>query len=97
MIAGSTRCCSAVIEKTHGKVIVKTGAEAVYGGCIPARGIGFALKIDDGAKRGSEVALGVLLNRLGVLTDEENLALQDWFQPSIVNSQGKVTGRVEGN
>lgn len=94
MIAGTNRCCTAVIEKTGGKVVVKTGAEGVFGGCIPEQGIGFALKVDDGATRGSEVALGALLNKLEVLDDRMTQALAPWFEPQIVNSQGKVTGRV---
>jgi len=94
MIAGSKRCCTAVIDKTGGKVIVKTGAEGVFGGCIPERGIGFALKVDDGATRASEVAMGALLKKLGLLDQKTAQALTPWFEPAIINSQGKVTGKV---
>ncbi len=94
MIAGSGRCCTAVIEKTAGKVVVKTGAEAVYAGCVPSMGLGFALKIDDGATRGSEVALGALLRRLGVLDKKETEQLAPWINPKIINSQGRQTGEI---
>jgi len=94
MIAGSGRCCTAIIEKTAGKVVVKTGAEAVYAGCVPSLGLGFALKIDDGATRGSEVALGALLRRLGVLDKEQTAQLAPWIRPKIINSQGKQTGEI---
>lgn len=94
MIAGSGRCCTAVIQKTAGKVVVKTGAEAVYAGCVPSLGLGFALKIDDGATRGSEVALGALLHRLGVLDEEQAEQLGPWINPKIMNSQGKQTGKI---
>ena len=40
---------------------MKSGAEGVYCGALPERGLGFALKIDDGAKRAAEaVAVEVI-------------------------------------
>lgn len=94
MIAGTGRCCSAVARHTDGKVIVKTGAEGVFGGCIPGKGIGFALKIDDGATRASEVALGALIRKLGV-ADVNLPALNNWFAPEIFNSQDFKTGSIQ--
>ena len=94
MIAGSKRCCTAVIRETGGKVLVKTGAEGVYGGCVPHLGLGFALKADDGATRGSEVMLGALLDKLGALEPLQTDALKDYFKPQIVNSQQRVTGQL---
>ena len=39
---------------------MKSGAEGVYCGALPERGLGFAVKIDDGATRAAEtVAMGV--------------------------------------
>ena len=95
LVAGSGRCCSAVIRETRGRVLVKTGAEGMFCGVVPERGLGFVLKVDDGAWRGSEVALGGLLAALGLLGDAEADALRPWFGPEVVNSQGAVTGRVE--
>ncbi len=94
MIAGSERCCSALIKETQGKIIAKLGAEAVYAGVIPHLNLGFALKIDDGSIRGCEVALGALLNKLSALSDDENMRLKDFFNPSIVNSLNHVTGEM---
>lgn len=91
LLAGHGRCCSDVIRATDGKVIVKMGAEGVYAGFIPALGVGFALKIDDGNRRASEVALGALLNGLGVV---EHADLDCHFRPAIINSQGIQTGVV---
>ena len=94
MIAGSERCCSAVIKETQGKVIVKLGAEAVYAGVIPHLNLGFALKIDDGSIRGCEVALGALLNKMNALSADENVELKGFFNPSIKNSLNHVTGEM---
>ena len=94
MVAGNGRCCSAIIRETGGEILVKTGAEGVFGGCVPSRGIGFVLKADDGSTRGSEVMLGGLLNKLGLLDEATRGALGQWFNPQIVNSQKHRTGEV---
>ncbi len=94
MLAGSERCCTAVIRQSAGSVLVKTGAEGVYGGCVPHLRLGFALKIDDGAGRASEVALGALLQRIGALDASAQTGLQAYFRPAIKNTQGWVTGEI---
>lgn len=92
-IAGTDRACTAVISASNGEVIVKTGAEGVFAGFIPARGIGFALKVDDGASRAAETALGRILAKL-----EEPVAqaqpTQAFFRRELKNSRGKIVGRV---
>src|SRR5262249_47629821 len=67
MLAGTGRFCTRVTEIARGKVLMKTGAEGVYMAAIPAKGLGIALKIDDGATRAAEVALANLLLRLADL------------------------------
>ncbi len=94
MIAGTGRCCTDVLRETKGRVLIKTGAEGVYGGVIPHLGVGFALKIDDGASRAAEVALGALLKKLGALEAASAARLKGHFEPAVVNSQGRVTGRI---
>ncbi|MEM7193674.1 MAG: asparaginase [Pseudomonadota bacterium] len=97
MMAGTQRCCTAVIRETSGEVLVKTGAEAVFGGVIPKCGLGFAIKIDDGNPRGSEVALGALLGRLGVMDEQVALRLKSFFNPVVKNSQGWETGEIRAS
>ncbi len=94
MVAGTARCCTGVIRNSRGSVLVKTGAEGVFGGFIPEHGLGFALKVDDGASRGSEVMLGALLEKLGLIDAALGSTLAQWFNPEIKNSQGHVTGQV---
>ncbi len=94
MIAGTGRCCSDVIRETGGSVLVKTGAEAVYVGVIPEQGLGLAIKIDDGTTRGSEVALGALLEKLDALPAHAREPLARHFRPGIFNSQDFLTGEV---
>lgn len=53
MVAGPGRADSVVMANLPGRVFMKTGAEGVYCGAFPEIGVGFALKIDDGATRAS--------------------------------------------
>jgi L-asparaginase II len=62
-VAGTDRFCTLAMEATAGALLVKTGAEGVYIGAVPNEGLGFALKIADGATRASEVALAALVRR----------------------------------
>ncbi len=66
LVAGEMRACTELMRAMDGKVAIKTGAEGVFAAIIPERGIGVALKIEDGATRASECAITALLVRLGV-------------------------------
>ena len=94
MIAGSGRFCSAVIARTAGRVIAKTGAEGVYMAALPGQGLGIALKIHDGAPRASNVALGAILRHLGALGDTDWDALGEYVQPTLRNRAGTVVGEI---
>lgn len=94
MIAGSGRFCSQVIEATAGRALVKTGAEGVFCGALPELGLGFALKVDDGAGRAAEVVCGRVLRRLGVIGEAETAKLAALFQPSLRNRAGREIGEV---
>ena len=46
------------------------GAEGVHCAALPALGIGIAVKVDDGTKRGAEMVLAVLLAKLVAGADQ---------------------------
>lgn len=94
MLAGGGRLCTDVIRHSNGRALIKVGAEGVCGGVIPHLGLGFALKIEDGATRARDVAVGALLKKLGALDAEAETQLETHFRPKVVNSQGWVTGEV---
>jgi L-asparaginase II len=54
LAAGIGRLDTHVLTILKGEAYIKTGAEGVYGGVFPGLGLGFALKIDDGAPRASD-------------------------------------------
>jgi len=94
MVAGSGRFCTAVIAAGRGGVLVKTGAEGVFAAALPARGLGLAVKIDDGAGRAAEVATAALLRYLGALDDAAWAELAPLAAPRIINRAGRETGVI---
>ena len=89
LVAGTGRACTLLMRQAPG-IAVKTGAEGVYIGILPALGLGFALKIDDGAKRASETALAALLIALGAAKPEgAALALA---RAPVLNTRGVAVG-----
>ena len=63
LVAGPGRLDTLVMTRLPGSVLMKSGAEGVYCGALPERGLGFALKIDDGAKRAAEAVVVQLIAR----------------------------------
>ena len=63
LIAGPGRLDTLVMSHLPGQVFIKTGAEGVYCGAFPKLSLGFALKIDDGATRGSAGATMALIEK----------------------------------
>lgn len=95
LVAGSGRFCTKVLEVVGAKVVLKTGAEGVYAAALPTLGLGVALKVDDGAGRAAEVAMGRVLRHLKLLTADEERALADALAPPMHNRAGRETGRVQ--
>lgn len=94
MVAGSGRFCTEVMQLTGAKALVKTGAEGVFTVALPEKGLGVALKIDDGGKRAAEVAIAALMLHLGVFDDATREALAARFEPPVHDRAGVVVGRV---
>jgi L-asparaginase II len=63
-VAGTGRFCTDVMQTLGDRALIKTGAEGVFCGAIPAMRLGIALKCDDGATRGSEAMMAAVLSRL---------------------------------
>lgn len=94
MLGGTGRLCTQVTEATAGKAFVKLGAEGTYAGGIPDAGLGFAIKIEDGARRAVEVALVRVLQELGVLTEKDSPKIAEHAKPAVYNTRGEVVGEI---
>ncbi|MFA9550802.1 MAG: asparaginase [Hyphomicrobium sp.] len=64
LIAGRGCADTVVMGELPGQVFMKTGAEGVYCGGFAELGLGFALKIDDGAKRAAAGATMALVEKV---------------------------------
>lgn len=94
LVAGTGRFCTTVMEIVGAKVVMKTGAEGVYTAALPTLGLGVALKVEDGAGRAAEVAMGRVLHEIKLLSADEEKALADALTPPIRNRVGRETGRI---
>lgn len=74
MVAGEGRACTELMRAMKGRAAIKTGAEAVFTAILPEAGLGVALKVADGATRGSECAIATVLVGLGVLDASDPVA-----------------------
>lgn len=91
LVAGEGKSCTALMRAMSGRASVKTGAEAVFIAIVPERRMGVALKIEDGATRGSEAVITRILCGLGVLDARHPAALTYTHGP-IRNRRDIVTG-----
>lgn len=94
MVGGTGRTCTDVMKVAGERVFVKLGAEGVYGGGVRGRGLGFAIKVEDGGRRAVEVALLRLLAALGVLDTDDLERLRAHAKPALRNTLGEVVGEI---
>lgn len=94
MVAGTGRFCTEVMRLFGERVFIKTGAEGVFCGAFPQERLGFALKIDDGASRASEVVAAHLVAHFVPMSAEETTAFARFTAPVIRNWRGIETGGI---
>ena len=88
LVGGTDRACTVMMRAAARRAAVKTGAEGVYAGIIPERGLGIALKIDDGATRAAETTIAAILDKLGMLGD----GAREFLQAPVLNTRGAIVG-----
>lgn len=105
MIGGSLteRLDTEIMRAASGKIISKIGAEGVYtAGVLPSprwpRGLGIALKIEDGEdRRARPVATLEILKQLGVINPDKSETLRHFSNLLIKNWRGEQVGEVVPN
>jgi len=91
LFSGEGRACFALTTATEGRAVVKTGADGVFAGICPDKGVGFFLKIDDGNVPACETLCAALLVRIGAL-DAAHPTAQHYLGTKITNWNGETTG-----
>ena len=94
MVSGEGRNDLAYMRAGRGDWVTKVGAEGVQAIGIRSAGIGIAIKVVDGAKRGLHPATVAVLDQLGLLDAGQRALLAPWREPDVRNYRGIVTGRV---
>jgi L-asparaginase II len=94
MVSGELRNDLAYMRAGRGDWVTKIGAEAVQAIGVRSLGIGIAVKVVDGAKRGLHPAVVAVLDQLGLLDAKQRAELEVWREPLVRNYRGIATGRV---
>jgi L-asparaginase II len=90
LVSGTGRVCATLMRAAHGRAAVKAGAEGFYAAWVPGKGLGIAVKIDDGAGRAAETAIAATLDALKLLDASESARLV--LRVPILNTRGAVVG-----
>ncbi len=94
LVAGDRHGATALMRATNQPVAIKNGAEGYYSAIIPGLKLGIALKVMDGAIRGSNCAMAAILIRLGVL-DADHPTARRFVNAPILNRRGLETGVIK--
>ena len=92
-LAGTDHFSVALATVTRGRIVGKIGADGYYAVAIRDRGWGLALKTLDGSLDVVDAALFSVLQRLGVLSDDEVTALSPVALKPVKNSWGASVGQ----
>jgi L-asparaginase II len=74
--------------------VSKIGAEGVHCAMIRDRGIGIAIKVEDGSQRAQYPALIQVLRELEALPNPLPPKLAEWTARPVKNTRGECVGKV---
>lgn len=94
LVSGTGKLEVTLAEAADHRFVAKGGAEAVFCLGIPDRGLGLAIKIDDGVARAMPTLVATVLKQMGVLSPAEQMKLDSWLHPQLKNHAGTVVGEV---
>jgi len=93
-LSGTDDYTSDIIYHTQGRCVIKNGAEGVFAGVLPEKGLAFAIKAEDGASRAAQAATTFLLNKLGAFTESNRTSLKKYVDPRLKNWKGADVGHI---
>ena len=95
MVAGTGRFDTRVMERLGARVFCKVGAEGVFCAALPERGLGVAIKIDDGNNaRAAEVVMAAVIEAFVTLDDGEATFMRSLSDCVMNNWNGIEVGRL---
>lgn len=94
LVAGTGHLDTVVMDAFRGDVMQKGGAEGVQCGAIRSKGLGYALKIDDGNMLASQVLVAELLLRFADPDEGQRAVLAGFARQPIRNVRGLDVGEI---
>jgi L-asparaginase II len=95
MVTGTGRFDTRVMERLGVKVFCKVGAEGVFCAALPERGLGVAIKVDDGNNaRACEVAMAAVIEALVDLDDAQATFMRTLSELTLSNWNGIEVGQL---
>jgi len=95
LIAGTDAFDTEVIAAFEGRVITKIGAEGVFCGALRDKGLGFALKCDDGNRDAATAMIAALLTAIASPTEAQRAVLARFTRATARNWRGIEVGVME--
>jgi len=98
MVAGTGRFDTRVMERLGERVFCKVGAEGVYCAALPERGLGVAIKVDDGNNaRAAEIAMAAAIEAFVALDDAEATFIRGLSDVTLKNWNGIEVGALRAS
>lgn len=98
MVAGSGRFDTRVMQRLGERVCCKVGAEGVYCAALPERGLGVAIKVDDGhTARAAEVVMAAVIEACVALDDGDAGFMRELSDVTLRNWNGLEVGRLRAS
>jgi L-asparaginase II len=95
MVGGSGKFDTRVMQRLGERVFCKVGAEGVYCAALPQRGLGVAIKIDDGNNaRAAEVVMATVIEAFVTLDDGDAALLHELSHPTLKNRNAIEVGAL---
>ncbi len=94
LVGGTDRFDTVLMEETNGRVMAKIGAEGVHSVAVPEQGIGFAVKVDDGAQRAQFPAVIRVLQIYDALPSSLPPRLEEFLKRPVRNTRGETVGEI---
>lgn len=94
MVGGTERFCTDFMRVMDGAMFGKAGAEGVYCVGVKERGIGIALKVEDGNGRATSTGTLEVLKQLKLISDEQLQQLDSYMHTEILNGRKEVVGKL---
>lgn len=91
--SGSDRIDNKIMSRYPGKVVVKSGANGYFAGGIPEKGIGFAIKTDDGNAALRNIVLIEMLYQIGVIPKKDLEYFKAEHEISYFNHKQEYVGK----